>query len=177
MSVHPGTFTVFVFLPSLHATINTSSFNQEFCKPYNWTWDEHTKDFDNIPQLPCPLTLRRCVCKSDWRKSRYLVDCSFAKLLPSEIHQIPHNATHFGARKNGFNFTSITNGSFGNMTHLVYMDLSWNSLKTIGGDAFAAFNKLSVLDVSHNLLHTPAVFLRPLSSLQALNLGFQEYGN
>ena len=55
MSVHPGTFTVFVFLPSLHATINTSSFNQEFCKPYNWTWDEHTKDFDNIPQLPCLL--------------------------------------------------------------------------------------------------------------------------
>ena len=50
-------------------------------------------------------------------------------------------------------------------------------MKTIGGDAFAAFNKLSVLDVSHNLLHTPAVFLRPLSSLQALNLGFQEYGN
>ena len=73
---------------------------------------------------------------------------NYFQVNPSEIHQIPYNATHFGARKNGFNFTNITNGSFGKMTHLVYMDLSWNSLKTIGGSAFAGFNYPS-LPLSH----------------------------
>ena len=44
-------------------------------------------------------------------------------------------------------------------------------------NAFAAFGNLTVLDLSHNILFAPAVFLRPLSSLRILdfNLPYRVY--
>ena len=76
-------------------------FNPESYKPYQWDWDAQTEDFHNIPRLQCPRALHSCVCKSDLRKSMYLVDCGEHTIQLRDIYHLPHNTTHFRSYRNG----------------------------------------------------------------------------
>ena len=162
--------TVFVSLVLLLGAIDASSFNPDSYKPYQWNWEAQTKDFHNKRRLPCPTKyFRPCICKSDLKKSTFLVDCD-GTLTTGKIYrlQAPHNATHLRVRKS--KIVTIPSGSFDQVKHLIYLDLSSNYLEKIESQAFAGLDSLRVLDLSNNALRSSAVFLRPLSSLQVLNV-------
>ena len=103
------------------------SINIDSYKPYPWDSKEHIKIFDNTPQLPCPTeNLRRCICKSDLKKSLYLVDCQGLPYFSDQTVyqlQVPANTTHFNAAGNFF--LAIRNGTFEDATRLIYLDLSY----------------------------------------------------
>ena len=161
-------FTTLVLLGTI--SVEGSSY-----KPREWDWDRVTKDFDNIPKVQCPdRALRSCDCKSDVRRSMYLVDCG-GSIQSRDIHRVPHNTTHLALYQN--QLTAIPNGSFDKAIHLLCMDLSYNRLSTTERHAFAGLISLFFLDLSYNLLHGPAVFLQSLSSLRALSLDSQDQGN
>ena len=167
MSVRSITGSVFLVL--LFGVINVSSFNPGSYKPYQWDWEAQIKDFDNLPQLPCPTKdFRPCICKSDPRKSTYFIDCS-GTVKTGKVYQLqaPHNATNLRIRFSDFDI--IPSGSFDQLSRLIYLDLSWNSLSIIDSHAFVGLGSLRVLDLSGNELEHPAVLL-PLQSLQVLNL-------
>ena len=162
------TFTILVFL----GTSSVLSFGRDSYKQQQWDWDTLTKDFDNIPLVQSPArALGRCDCKSDVKKSMYLVDCT-AAIQSSDIHLIPHNTTHFDLSQN--KLKTLPKGSFDKVKHLLCLDLSYNLLSTIERHTFAGLTDLFFLDLSDNPLHGPAVFLQSLSSLRALNLAFQD---
>ena len=124
----------------------------------------HTQEFNNVPRIPCPPgDLQWCECKSDLRRSIYLVDCQRNLMQRGSYRlQVPHNTTHCRMA-----------GDYSFQTHLVYLDLSDNAIENIENDAFADLHYLKVLDLLYNYLHTPAVFLGPLSSLRILNVADQ----
>ena len=167
-------FSVFILLGVLEGyTAWPSSINIDFYKPYPWDSKTHIKIFDRTPRLPCPTeNLRRCVCKSDLKKSMYLVDCTGSPFNDQtvDLRQVPANTTHFNAPGNFFQ--AIQNGTFENATRLIYLDLSSNfltNIENIEGNAFAEPHNLTFLDLSHNHLQEPADFLKPLSSLRVLS--------
>ena len=130
------TFSIIVLL----GTILVCSFSLEGSyTPPKWDWGTVTKDFDNIPKVQCTgKALRRCDCKSDERRSMYLVVCG--SIQPSDIHRVPDNTTHLNLFEN--QLTTIPNGSFDKVNHLLCMDLSYNRLSTIERHAFAGLINL-----------------------------------
>ena len=170
-------FSVLVLLSILQGYSGwPSSINIESYKPYSWDSKSQMKSFDNIPQLPCPTkNLQLCVCKSDLKNSWYLVDCQGKRFNDQIIYrlQVPPNTTHFNTAGNFFN--TIHNGTFENATSLIYLDLSSNYVDRIESHAIAELQNLTVLDLSHNSIKEPAVFLRPLSSLQVLSFIEDEF--
>ena len=172
--MYARSFPVLVSMALLFGVIEVSAFNPDSYKPYQWGWEAQTKDFANVPRLPCPTEdLRRCVCKSDSRKSTYLVDCDKTVWMGEAYKlQAPHNVTHLRVR-GSYGIGYVPNGSFNQTIHLVYLDLSRNTLCNIESHAFAGLDNLAVLDLSDNLLRASAEFLQPLSSLQVLNLCYQ----
>ena len=143
-------------------------FNPDAYKPYQWDWEAQTKDFHNIPRLQCPRAMSRCVCKNDLRRSMYLVDCGEHPLQLRDIYHLPHNTTHFRLYQNGLK--TLPNGSFDNMTNLLYLDLSQNELEIIASDAFSGLTNLVTLDLSRNFRLDLGEFLWLLSSLRTLNI-------
>ena len=154
--------------------INVSPFNPDFYKPYQWDWKTYTKDFDNVPRVSCPAKAHgKCICKSDLKRSMYFVNCRQKAIQLGGIGQLPANTTH--CRANNIDTSILPNGTFDNATHLVYLDLSMNVLRIIENDAFAGLSNLVVLDLSRNMFLTLGEFLRPLLSLQVLNLFNSRY--
>ena len=153
--------------------IHVFALNSDSYKPFKWDWQSQTKDFNYLPRVLCPNALYQCVCKSDSKKSTYMVDCGGVLKDTSGIYRIPRNTTHLGLYQN--EFQTIPNGSFHNMTSLVYLDLSDNYLKNVESEAFDDLHNLTFLDLSDNSLCTQAAFLRPLTSLRVLNLVNQFY--
>lgn len=70
------------------------------------------------------------------------------------------------------NITAIDNvHTFENVFNLVELDLSWNRIATISGQAFHKFAKLKRLDISHNQLsHLPTPMFAAASALEVLIL-------
>ena len=177
-----------------------SSFNPDSYKPLQWSsWipEQYTLDFDNLPKEPCPGALYwSCICVSNLRKSMYLVACGGYPEIKDFI-QAPQNTTHIVVESDDDLYNTLPNGSFDKLTNLVYMELSHTGLETIENHAFACLTNLvvldlstncletieshifeyltnlMVLDLSENYLHTPALFLRPLLSLQSLDISNQ----
>ena len=160
-----------------------SSFNSDSYKPYqrHWDWRVYTKHFVNIPKEPCPdnkYPIDRCVCKSDLRKSFYLVDCGRnGEMIPDYYNQIPHNATHLVASNNWgwiepeHGFETLPYRGFVKLTRLIYLDLSANGIKTIESHAFECLTNLVALDLSDNRLTTIySDDFECLPNLAALNL-------
>ena len=165
---------VLVLLILQMGAIDVRAFNPDSYRPFEWDWQSQTKDFDCLPKALCPNGLYQCVCKSDLKKSTYMVDCGRVLKEASDIYRITRTVTHLGLCQNDLH--TIPDGGFHNMTNLVYLDLSWNSFKSVQSEAFAHLHKLIFLDLSDNFLWTQATFLTPLTSLQVLNLVNQFYG-
>ena len=112
---------------------------------------------------------------SNSRKSTYLVDCivTFREEKTKGLDlQVPRNTTHLILSHNCFE--TISNGSFGQLQYLIYLDLCCNRLRRIESDAFVGLHNLVFLDLHRNYLHEAAVFLRPLTSLTILNIWHQD---
>ncbi|XP_066585681.1 chaoptin [Prorops nasuta] len=82
---------------------------------------------------------------------------------------VEYSLTHLYLSHN--QLSNVTQGVFGNMPHLQWLDLSYNDLVEIDFDCFRNTKNLQVLYLSHNdIMDIPAEALRPLKKLRILDL-------
>ena len=70
---------------------------------------------------------------------------------------------------------NVTQGVFGNMPHLQWLDFRHNELLEVDFDCFRNTKNLQVLLLSHNnIMDIPAEALRPLKKLRILDLSYNK---
>ncbi|XP_003424382.1 chaoptin isoform X2 [Nasonia vitripennis] len=101
-----------------------------------------------------------------------VLDFSFnniTEIMRYYFKPVEYSLTHLYLSHNELN--NVTQGVFGNMPHLQWLDLSYNDLMEIDFDCFRETKNLQVLKFSHNnIMDIPAESFRPLKKLRIVDL-------
>lgn len=86
---------------------------------------------------------------------------------------VEYSLTHLYLAHN--EIANVTQGVFGNMPHLQWLDFRYNDLVEVDFDCFRNTKNLQVLLLSHNnMMDIPAEALRPLKKLRILDLSWNK---
>lgn len=103
-----------------------------------------------------------------------VLDLSFnniTEIMRYYFKPVEYSLTHLYLSHNELN--NVTQGVFGSMPHLQWLDLSWNDLMEIDFDCFRETKNIQVLKFSHNnIMDIPAESFKPLKKLRIVDLSY-----